>query len=84
MRAFRGSLVAGLALLVLWGGLSWLEKSAQPGADGSYVKSDAESLFRFEKEEVADATAISSWLQPAGSMEWLMPSPAMMWLPRPQ
>lgn len=52
MKEFRWTAVVGLVVLAVWGGSRLLEDGAHPEADGAYVASEAEALFRFEKEEV--------------------------------
>jgi hypothetical protein len=52
MKAFRGSLFAAIALLVVWLGLRFLETGEVPEAGGSIGKVEATSIFRFEKPDV--------------------------------
>jgi hypothetical protein len=52
MKAFGGSLLAAVALLVVWLGLRFLEPEVNPEASGMVIKTDATSIFRFEKTEV--------------------------------
>lgn len=52
MKAFGGSLLAAVALFVVWIGLRFLEPEVNPEADGAIVKTEATSIFRFEKPDV--------------------------------
>jgi hypothetical protein len=52
MKPFKGSILAGAALLLLWLGLHFMETEADPETEGLVIKAVATSLFRFEKQDV--------------------------------
>ena len=52
MKEFRSTAVVGGLLLAVWVGSRFLETAPHPESEGAYIAAEAESLFRFEKEEV--------------------------------